>query len=168
MEKQLQVGVISSTHGVRGEVKVFPTTDDVTRFRQLKKVYLDTGREMLPLEIQNVKFFKQFAILKFKGIDNINDIEKYRGKSLMIDREDAVDLDEDEYFIADMIGMKVCTEDGSEFGTLKDVMETGANDVYIIDSLEHGEVLIPAIRECILDVDMDEERMTIHLMEGLM
>ena len=167
MEKQLQVGVISSTHGVRGEVKVFPTTDDVTRFRQLKKVYLDTGREMLPLEIQNVKFFKQFAILKFKGIDNINDIEKYRGKSLKIDREDAVDLDEDEYFIADMIGMKVCTEDGSEFGTLKDVMETGANDVYIIDSLEHGEVLIPAIRECILDVDMDEERMTIHLMEGL-
>ena len=89
---------------------------------------------MLPLEIQNVKFFKQFAILKFKGIDNINDIEKYRGKSLMIDREDAVDLDEDEYFIADMIGMKVYTEDGSEFGTLKDVMETGANDVYIIDS----------------------------------
>ena len=167
MEKQLQVGVISSTHGVRGEVKVFPTTDDVTRFSQLKKVYLDTGREMLPLEIQNVKFFKQFAILKFKGIDNINDIEKYRGKSLMIDREDAVDLDEDEYFIADMIGMKVYTEDGSEFGTLKDVMETGANDVYIIDSLEHGEVLIPAIRECILDVDMDEERMTIHLMEGL-
>lgn len=167
MEKQLQVGVISSTHGVRGEVKVFPTTDDVTRFRQLKKVYLDTGREMLPLEIQNVKFFKQFAILKFKGIDNINDIEKYRGKSLMIDREDAVDIEEDEYFIADMIGMKVCTEDGSEFGTLKDVMETGANDVYIIDSLEHGEVLIPAIRECILDVDMDEERMTIHLMEGL-
>ena len=167
MEKQLQVGVISSTHGVRGEVKVFPTTDDVTRFRQLKKVYLDTGREMLPLEIQNVKFFKQFAILKFKGIDNINDIEKYRGKSLMIDREDAVDLEEDEYFIADMIGMKVCTEDGSEFGTLKDVMETGANDVYIIDSLEHGEVLIPAIRECILDEDMDEERMTIHLMEGL-
>ena len=167
MEKQLQVGVISSTHGVRGEVKVFQTTDDVTRFRQLKKVYLDTGREMLPLEIQNVKFFKQFAILKFKGIDNINDIEKYRGKSLMIDREDAVDLDEDEYFIADMIGMKVYTEDGSEFGTLKDVMETGANDVYIIDSLEHGEVLIPAIRECILDVDMDEERMTIHLMEGL-
>ena len=167
MEKQLQVGVISSTHGVRGEVKVFPTTDDVTRFRQLKKVYLDTGREMLPLEIQNVKFFKQFAILKFKGIDNINDIEKYRGQSLMIDREDAVDLDEDEYFIADMIGMKVCTEDGGEFGTLKDVMETGANDVYIIDSPEHGEVLIPAIRECILDVDMDEERMTIHLMEGL-
>ena len=168
MEKQLQVGVISSTHGVRGEVKVFPTTDDVTRFRQLKKVYLDTGREMLPLEIQNVKFFKQFAILKFKGIDNINDIEKYRGKSLMIDREDAVDLEEDEYFIADMIGMKVCTEDGSEFGTLKDVMETGANDVYVVELPDHQEVLLPAIKECILDVDLEENVMTVHLMKGLL
>ena len=168
MEKQLQVGVISSTHGVRGEVKVFPTTDDVTRFRQLKKVYLDTGREMLPLEIQNVKFFKQFAILKFKGIDNINDIEKYRGKSLMIDREDAVDLEEDEYFIADMIGMKVCTEDGSEFGTLKDVMETGANDVYVVELPDHQEVLLPAIRECILDVDLEENVMTVYLMKGLL
>lgn len=167
MEKQLQVGVIASTHGVRGEVKVFPTTDDVTRFRQLKHVYLDTGRERLPLEIQNVKFFKQFAILKFKGIDNINDIEKYKGRSLLIDREDAVDLDEDEYFIADMIGMKVCTEDGTEFGVLKDVMETGANDVYIIETAQYGEVLIPAIKECILDVDMEKEMMTIHLMEGL-
>lgn len=167
MEKQLQVGVISTTHGVRGEVKVFPTTDDASRFKQLKKVYLDTGREQIPLEIQNVKFFKQFAILKFKGIDNINDIEKYKGKSLLIDREDAVDLEEDEYYIADMIGMEVYTEDGNLFGTLKDVMETGANDVYIIDSEENGEVLIPAIKECILDVDIEKNRMTIHLMEGL-
>ena len=123
---------------------------------------------MLPLEIQNVKFFKQFAIVKFKGIDNINDIEKYRGKSLYVStvRMRWI-LTRTSTYIADLIGMKVCTEDGSEFGTLKDVMETGANEVYIIDSLEHGEVLIPAIRECILDVDMDEERMTIHLMEGL-
>lgn len=167
MEKQLQVGVISSTHGVRGEVKVFPTTDNASRFKHLKKVYLDTGREQIPLEIQNVKFFKQFAILKFKGIDNINDIEKYKGKSLLIDREDAVELDEDEYYIADMIGMEVYTEDGCLFGTLKDVMETGANDVYIVDSKDNGEVLIPAIRDCILDVDVEKNRMMIHLMEGL-
>lgn len=167
MEKQLQVGVIASTHGIRGEVKVFPTTDDANRFKQLKKVYLDTGRESFPLEIQNVKFFKQYAILKFKGIDNINDIEKYRGKSLMIDREDAAPLAADEYYIADMLGMDVYTEDGSLFGSLKDVMETGANDVYIIDSREHGEVLVPAIKECILNVDVKENRMTIHLMEGL-
>ena len=167
MEKQLQVGVISSTHGIRGEVKVFPTTNDAARFKELKQVYLDTGKEQISLQIEHVKFFKQFAILKFQGIDNINDIEKYKGKSLQVDREDAVALEEDEYYIADMIGMEVCTEDGHLFGSLRDVMETGANDVYIISTKEYGEVLIPAIRDCILDVDIVKNRMTIHLMEGL-
>lgn len=167
MEQLLQVGVISSTHGIRGEVKVFPTTDDVKRFKKLKKVILDTGRENLPLEVESVKFFKQFAIVKFKGIDNINDIEKYKGKSLLVDRENAVKLRKDEYFIADMIGLQVYTEDGEAFGVLKDVLETGANDVYIIDSPKHGEVLVPAIKQCILDVDIEGQKMTIHLMEGL-
>ena len=169
MEKQLQAGVITSTHGIRGEVKVFPTTDDAQYFRELKKVYLDTGKEQIPLEIEHVKFFKQFAILKFKGIDNINDIEKYKGKSLMIDREDASPLGEDEYYIGDMIGMDVYTDDPAEhFGVLRDVLETGANDVYIIDSDRHGEILVPAIRQCILRVDTDKNEMHIHLMEGLL
>ena len=167
MEQLLQVGIISSTHGVRGEVKVFPTTDDVKRFKKLKKVILDTGREHLPLEVESVMFFKQFAIVKFKGIDNINDIEKYKGKSLLVDRENAVKLRKDEYFIADMIGLQVYTEDGEAFGTMKDVLETGANDVYIIDSIHYGEVLIPAIKQCILNVDIENQKMTIHLMEGL-
>lgn len=163
----MQVGVISSTHGIRGEVKVFPTTDDVNRFKKLKKVYLETEKEQIPLEVQSVKFFKQFAILKFKGIDNINDIEMYKGKSLLVDREDAVPLEENEYYIADMIGMEVYTEDGKKFGILKDVMETGANDVYIIDSEKHGEILVPAIKQCILCVDMEQNRIEIHLMDGL-
>lgn len=167
MEDRLQVGVISSTHGVRGEVKVFPTTDDPKRYKKLKKVYLDTGREFLPLEIQGVKFFKQFVIVKFKGIDNINDIEMYKQKTLYVDRKDAVPLKEDEYFIADMVGIEVYTDDGEKFGVLKEVMETGANDVYIIDSINHGEVLVPAIKQCILDVDIEENRMDIHLMDGL-
>ena len=167
MEELLQVGVITSTHGVRGEVKVFPTTDDAARFKQLKHVLLDTGREMKPLEIQGVKFFKQFVILKFKGIDNINDIERYKRCPLLVERKDAVELKEDEYFIADMIGIQVETEDGEVFGTLKDVMETGANDVYVIDTEAHGEVLVPAIKECILDVDVEKRKMTIHLMDGL-
>ena len=167
MEQFLQVGVISSTHGVRGEVKVFPTTDDMARFKKLKQVILDTGREHKLLEIESVKFFKQFAILKFKGIDNINDIEKYKGKSLLVDRKNAVKLQKDEYFLADMVGLEVFTEDGELFGTMKDVLETGANDVYIIDSPQHGEVLIPAIKQCILDVDIENKKMTIHLMEGL-
>lgn len=167
MEQLLQVGVISSTHGIRGEVKVFPTTDDVKRFKKLKQVILDTGREQLQLEVEGVKFFKRFVILKFKGIDNINDIEKYKGKSLLVDREHAVKLRKDEYFIADMIGMDVFTEEEKFFGTLKDVLETGANDVYIVEMEEGKEVLIPAIKQCILDVDVEKKKMVIHLLEGL-
>lgn len=166
MEQFLQVGVISSTHGIRGEVKVFPTTDDPSRFKKLKKVLLDTGREQLELEVQSVKFFKQFVIVKFKGIDNINDIEKYKGKGLFVPREDAVPLDEDEYYITDLIGMEVFTEDG-RFGVVKDVMETGANEVYIVDSDDHGEVLIPAIRQCVLDVNVEEKKMLVRLLDGL-
>ena len=163
----LQVGVITSTHGVRGEVKVFPTTDDPRRFKGLKKVTLDTGKERKELHIQGVKFFKQFVILKFEGIDNINDVEKYKRCPLLVTREDAVPLEEDEYFIADMIGMEVATEDGEAFGTLKDVIGTGANDVYVVESLRYGDVLIPAIKECILSVDIEENKMKVHLMEGL-
>ena len=155
MEQFLQVGVISSTHGLRGEVKVFPTT-------------VDTGKEKLDLEIQSVRFFKQFVIVKFKGIDDINDIEKYKGKSLFVARENAVELEEDEYYIGDLIGMDVYTDESEErFGVLKDVMETGANEVYIVQSERYGEVLLPAIHECILEVDPEEKKMTVHLMEGL-
>lgn len=167
MNDMLQVGVITQTHGVRGEVKVFPTTDDVQRFKKLKQVILDTGKEQLPLEIQNVKFFKQFVIVKFKGIDDINDIEKYKRCPLLVTREHAVKLEEDEYFIADMIGMEIVTENDEIFGTLKDVIATGANDVYVIESVAHGEVLIPAIKECILNVNVEEQKMTVHLMDGL-
>ena len=108
MEDTLRVGVISSTHGVRGEVKVFPTTDDVTRFKQLKEVILDTGKEQKILVIEQVKFFKNMAILKFKGYDNINDIEIYKGKDLLIPRDQAVELGPNENFIVDLIGLKVC------------------------------------------------------------
>lgn len=167
MEDLLQVGVITQTHGIRGEVKVFPTTDDAGRFRELKHVMLDTGKETLPLEIENVKYFKQFVILKFKGYDNINDIERYKRCALLIERMDAVPLEEDEYFIADMIGMKVLTDQGEEFGILKDVMGTGANDVYVIEHPSKGEVLVPAIKECILDVDIPGGHMKIHVMDGL-
>lgn len=167
MEELLQVGVITSTHGIRGEVKVFPTTDDAARFRELTEVMLDTGKETLSLEIEGVKFFKQFVILKFKGIDNINDVERYKRCPLLVKREDAVELEEDEYFIADMIGLKVITDEEEEFGTLKDVIETGANDVYVIGRADGSEVLIPAIKECVLDVDIPGRRMKIHVMAGL-
>ena len=168
MEDLLQVGIITSTHGVRGEVKVYPTTDDPRRFRRLKEVVLDTGREKLNLEIEGVKFFKQFVILKFKGLDNINDIEKYRQKSLYVTRKNAVRLQRDEYFIADLIGLKVEDEDGKELGTVKDVIETGANDVYEVEMADGRSLLLPAIKQCILNVDVENGTMQVHVLEGLL
>ena len=168
MEDLLQVGIITSTHGVRGEVKVYPTTDDPRRFRRLKEVVLDTGREKLNLEIEGVKFFKQFVILKFKGLDNINDIEKYRQKSLYVTRKNAVRLQRDEYFIADLIGLKVQDEDGTELGTVKDVIETGANDVYEVEMVDGRSLLLPAIKQCILNVDVENGMMQVHVLEGLL
>lgn len=168
MENLLQVGIISSTHGVRGEVKVFPTTDDVNRFKKLKEIILDTGKEQLHLEIEGVKFFKQFAILKFKGIDNINDIEKYKGKGLFVTRQNAVKLKKDEYFIADLQGLAVQNEEGEVIGSLTDVMETGANDVYIIEMKDGRELLLPAIKQCVLEINIEEGFMKIHILEGLL
>ena len=165
MEDLLKVGVITTTHGVRGEVKVFPTTDP-ERFLDLEYVILDAGREMKKLEIRNVKFFKNLVILKFNGIDNINDIERYKRRSLFVTREDAVELEEDEYYIADLIGMDVITDEGEE-GKLVDVIETGANEVYVVEFDKYGEVLIPAIHDCILDVDIEAMSMKVHLLEGL-
>lgn len=168
MEKLLRVGVITSPHGVRGEVKVFPTTDDPKRFKDLKQVILDTGKEHLTLEVQGVKFFKNMVILKFKGYDNINDIEIYRQKDLLITRDQAVALSPDENFVADLIGLKVVDEEGASVGVMEDVLFTGANDVYVVKTDSGKELLLPAIKECILDVDLEEGRMTVHVLDGLM
>lgn len=116
--------------------------------------------------MQGIKPAKKFVIVKFKGIDDINDIEKYKGAQLLVRREDAVELKDDEYYIADLLGMEVLT-DGGERGTLKNVIETGANEVYVVEFETLGEVLIPAIHDCILDVDVEAGSMKVHLLEGL-
>ena len=167
MEDLLQVGVITTTHGIRGEVKVYPTTDDAHRFEDLTYILLDTGKELCELEIEKVRYFKQFVILKFKDVDNINDIEPYKGRSLYVTREFAVPLKENEYYIADLIDMEVYLENGEYFGTLMDVMETGANDVYVVHIESGKEVLIPAIKDCIKKVDVENGKMVIHLLKGL-
>ena len=164
----LRVGVIANTHGVHGEVKVFPTTDDLNRFKKLKQVILDTGKEQRTLEIASVKFFKNLAILKFKGIDNINDIEKYKGKDLLITREQAVPLKKDEYFICDLIGCQVVTEDGTAVGELTEVLQTAANDVFVVQPDGKKEILVPYIHDCVTDVSIAEKKVTIKLLPGMM
>lgn len=168
MDNLIRVGVIASTHGIRGEVKVFPTTDDVDRFKKLKIVILDTGKEQINLEIEGIKFFKQMVILKFKGIDNINDIEKYKGKDLLVTRENAVKLNKGEYFIFDLIGCNVVTDENHELGELTEVIQTGANDVYVVKTNEGKEILLPYIKDCILNVDIEQKQIQVHILPGLL
>ena len=167
MEDYFRVGVIANTHGIRGEVKVFPTTEDPQRFKGMKEIILDTGSEKKVLEVASARFFKNLVILKFKGIDSINDIEKYKGKDLLVTRENAIPLNEGEYYIADIIGATVVTEDGAQFGILKDVLTTGAYDVYVVD-LVVTEVLLPVIPDCVLERYMEQKIVTVHIMKGLM
>ncbi len=168
MERLIKVGAITSTHGLRGEVKVYPLTDDAARFRGCRELILDTGKEKKKLEVENVKFFKQFVILKFKGLDRIEDVEGYRRKELYVTRDQAVPLEKDEYFIADLIGLRVVDEEGESLGTLRDVIRTGANDVYSVLTQEGEELLLPAIRDCILEVDVEGGRMRVHILPGLL
>ena len=168
MEELFRVGVISNTHGIRGEVKVYPTTDNVRRFDDLKEVILDTGKEQLILHVTSVKYFKNLVILKFKEFDNINDIIPYKGMDLLVTRENAIPLEEGEYYIADIIGSKVITDEDKILGTLTDVLQTGANDVYVVKTKDGKEVLLPSIEECILDRDIENKIVKVHIMKGLL
>lgn len=169
MEQLLRVGVITTTHGIRGEVKVFPTTEDIHRFDDLDEVILQNKREQLTLHVEHVKYFKNIVIVKFKEYNNINDVEMFRKCDLFVTRENAVPLEEGEYFICDIIGAQVKNEeDGNVIGKVKDVLETGANLVFLIESNEGKELLFPSIPECIKKVDVEKMEVIAHVMPGLM
>ena len=168
MEDILQIGVITKPHGVKGEVKVFPMTDDVRRFKKLKKTLLDTGNGYTELECEGAKFFKQFVILKFKDHDTVESVAKYVQKGIFVTRADAVKPGKDEYFIADLIGMAAIDEDSGIKGVIRNVIETGANDVYEIELEDGRTLLLPAIKDCVKDVDIEQGVMKIHILPGLL
>ena len=163
----LRVGVVTATHGLRGEVKVFPVTEDPGRFEPLRAVKCvgKAGEQML--EIANVRYFKQYVLLSFRGMDRIEDVEGLVKAELYVDRAHALPLSENENYVCDLIGLRVVTDEGEELGTLDDVMETGANDVYVVNG-GGREILLPAIRECILKVDLEAGEMLVHLLPGLL
>ena len=164
----LQVGVITSTHGIKGEVKVFPTTDDSARFKKLKHCFIRTKTGDIPVEKKTCKFFKNMVILSFSEFQDINEIEKYKGCELYVTREDAVPLEEDEVYIADIIDADVYEDNGKKLGTLVDVMQKGANDVFVVKMENGKEVLLPFIKDCVLDVDTEAKKVTVHMMSGLL
>ena len=168
MEDIFRIGVITSTHGLRGEVKVFPTTDDVERFKKLKKCFIRTKDKDIEVEKNTCKFFKNMVILSFKEFNNINDIEKYKGCDLYVTRENAVPLKEDEFYISDIIGAEVYEENGEKLGVLSDVLKTGANDVFVVKLPDEKEVLIPVIKEFVPEMDVEHKKVTVKLMKGML
>ena len=165
-DHHLRVGVITAPHGVRGEVRVYPTTDDPQRFRDLKEVLIDGG-SLTSAAIERVRFHRNMVILKLKGVDTPEQAELLRRKDLLIRREDALPLAENEFFIADLIGLAVVTDEGETLGKLTDVIRTGANDVYVVKSDRYGEVLIPVIPDSKIRTDLASGTMTVRLLPGL-
>ncbi len=169
MEEYLRVGVIITTHGLKGEVKVYPTTEDVKRYDDLDKVYIDNGRSKECLRVERVRYFKNLVIVKFRELDRIEDVERLIKKDLFVSREDAIPLGENEFFVCDLIGLKCVTDEGRELGEVVDVMETGANNVYIVSSKDDPkkEILLPVTDEVILETSLEKGTITVHMLPGL-
>ncbi|WP_010292776.1 ribosome maturation factor RimM [Clostridium senegalense] len=156
MKEFMSIGQITKPHGVRGEVKVFSLTDSLEEFRELEKVYID-GVER---KITSCKLQSDRAILKIEGIESMNEAEEYRNKYLKIHRNDAKQLEEDSYYVADLIDCKVFDTDGVELGKVYDVLETGSNDVYWVQGGKE-EVLIPALKEIIVSINIEKSEIVI-------
>lgn len=167
MNEMFTVGKIVNTHGVKGEVKVMPTTDDPSRFKKFKSVYV-MRKTMTTYEIETVRFHKGCVLIKFKGIDDMDAAELLRGSEIKIDRKDGVPLGKDEYYISDLYDMEVYTEEERFLGKIVDIIETGSNDVYVLKKAgRQKDLLIPAIKQVIKNVDVAGKKMTVHLLEGL-
>ncbi|MCR5477455.1 MAG: ribosome maturation factor RimM [Lachnospiraceae bacterium] len=174
MEQYFKIGIVTAPFGVKGEMKVYPTTDDPARFKKCKTVYYrrsdsaEALSEMPVFEVESARVHKGMVLLKVKGIETPEDVAKLKKIELYVDREHAVRLKKDEYFVADLMGMEVLTEDGAKLGIVEDVQSTGANDVYLVRLTQGGLLPVPAIKECILEVDPEAGQMKIHVLEGLM
>ena len=167
MQEILEIGQIVNTFGIKGMVKVVPFTDDIKRFDNLKKVYVESKKKKAEYEIEQVSYHKNMVILKFKGIDKIEDAEKLRDSYLKINREDAVPLQENSYFIVDLIGLDVETQEGNLLGKLEDIYNTGSNDIYVVKDELGKQILLPAISDVIKKVDLESKKIIVHLLKGL-
>lgn len=167
MKEYLEIGKIVNTSGLKGLLKISPLTDDITRFEDLDIIYIQKAKDLIEFKIQEVKYSKNMVLLKLEGIDTIEEAEKYRNCYIKINREDAVELEDNSYFIVDIIGSEVFTEEGEDLGKVVDVFQTGSNDVYTVKNLEGKEILIPAIEDVIKNIDIENKKIVIHLMDGL-
>ena len=168
MQEYLEVGQIVNTNGLKGLLKINPFTDDITRFERLKTIFIEHKKELLEFEIESVRYQKKQVLLKLKGIDTIEEAEKYREDYLKINRNKEEKLPEDTYYIVDLIGLDIYTENGELLGKLDDVFSTGSNDVYVVKNSEGKQILLPAISDVIKNIDLEQKKIVVNLIEGLL
>ncbi|MGN1269913.1 MAG: ribosome maturation factor RimM [Clostridia bacterium] len=166
-QEYFEIGQIVNHFGIKGMVKVNPFTDDISKFEELKTILLEQNKKLTEVQIEEVKYSKNQVLLKLKGINTVEDAEKYRGCYLKIARKDAKKLPKDTYFIADLIGTTVYTEEGVLLGKVQDIYNSGASDIYVVKDDNGKQILLPAINEVIKDIDIEQEKITVHLIKGL-
>lgn len=162
-----EIGKVAGTHGIKGTLRIFPTTQDPSRFELLKEVIIDLNGNRETIKISKVSYQKNMVLLTVKEIDDINVAERYKNATILIPEEKALPLDEDEYYTRDLYDMEVYTTDNEFLGTITDILSTGANDVYVVKKGEEKELLLPAIKDVVLSVSLAEKKMTVNLLEGL-
>ena len=167
MQEFLEIGQIVNTFGIKGMVKIKPFTDDITRFDNLKKVYIESNKTKKQYEIEEVKYHKDMVLIKFKGIETVEQAETLRNSYLEINREDAIPLEEGTYFIADLLESDVYTDEGELLGKLEDIYNSGSKDIYVVKNELGKTVLLPGIPEVIKEVNIEESKIIVHLLKGL-
>ena len=167
MEKYLEVGQIVNTFGIKGQVKVIPFTDDIKRFDELKNIYIQKKNNLESFEIEEVKYHKNMVLLKLKGVDTVENAEKLRNSYIKIDRKDAKKLPEGTFFIADLIGLKVYTDENKLLGILEDIYNTGSSDIYVVKDEKGKQILLPAIKDVVKTIDLENKKIIVHIIEGL-
>ena len=167
MEKYLEVGQIVNTFGIKGQVKVKPFTDDIKRFDKLKEVYVDKKNELRLFQIEKVNYSKNMVILKLKGIETPEEAERLRNSYLKINRKDAKKLPEGTYYIADLIGLDVYTDENKLLGKVDYIYNAGSSDIYVVKDEQGKEILLPAIKEVLKQVDLENKKIIVHIIKGL-
>lgn len=168
MDEYLEIGQIVNTNGLKGMVKVNPFTDDMMRFEELEDLYIQYKGNLKKVKIEQVRYQKNQVLLKLEGINSIEEAENYRNCYLKIHRKDTRNLEEDMYFIADLIGLEVYTKQNELLGKLDDVFSTGSNDVYVVKDQNGKQILLPAIKEVIKQIDLKNKKITVELINGLL
>lgn len=167
MEEYLEIGQIVNTNGLKGMLKIKPFTDDITRFEELEYIYIQKGQDLIEKNIEDVKYVKNMVLLKLEGIDSIEEAEKYRNLYIKINKEDVGEVPDGSYLIADMLKCDVYTDKNELLGKMIDVFSTGSNDVYVVKTEEGKEVLLPAIKDVVKEINIQEKKIIIKLMDGL-